>query len=520
MAGGHFLAEHYVEVVLAYFFIVGKEVSPGPELTEALLLRTAVLAVVDCAELVCGDEVVDVGEVDVVGVLGAELEALEELDLGIDVGTYAALLVVVLEKVRETYRVALCEVGIFRTVVSAVDGTGGNCGRLLEGYLDEAFLVTGEGVEVLVGTGCVEACSKLEPGTGLDIDVGADGHTVESGAVGDTVLVEVTCGKCVGGLFVTAADGEVVLLHRRGFEKLPLPVGSCGQGLGNRIFVALGGAAKFCEGVIVLGEHRQVHKLKILGHGLYTGLGVEVDVHAAGLAALGGDDDDTVGTLDTIDSGCGSILQDVHGLDIVRVDGGQCVLGTASRLCVDEHAVDDDHRFVGRVDGVDTTDADGRTAARHTGVLRHLHTGRAALEYLVGGGGDGLGDSVRSHGRYGSGKVALLDGCVADGYCFFEEGAVVGHCDVDDAAFTDNHPDIFVSEAVEIKGLPCGSLDGVGAVDSRRGSCGCPLHHYDGRNDRLTVLVGDNALDRLLLSGRHYRQHQQESGAEPSPKAG
>ena len=112
---------------------------------------------VDSAELVGGNEVVDVGEVDVVGVLGAELEALEELDLGIDVGTYAALLVVVLEKVRETYRVALCEVGIFRTVVSAVDGMGRNCGRLLEGYLDEAFLVTGEGVEVLVGTGCVEA---------------------------------------------------------------------------------------------------------------------------------------------------------------------------------------------------------------------------------------------------------------------------------------------------------------------------------------------------------------------------
>lgn len=38
---------------------------------------------------------------------------------------------------------------------------------------------------------------------------------------------------------------------------------------------------------------------------------------------VGGDDDDTIGTTGTINGRCGSILENVHRLDVCRIDVGE-----------------------------------------------------------------------------------------------------------------------------------------------------------------------------------------------------
>ena len=49
-------------------------------------------------------------------------------------------------------------------------------------------------------------------------------------------------------------------------------------------------------------------------------IAIEVDSCLTSLTTLGGDDDNTISTLSTIDGGRGSVLQDVHRFDVVGRD--------------------------------------------------------------------------------------------------------------------------------------------------------------------------------------------------------
>ena len=88
---------------------------------------------------------------------------------------------------------------------------------------------------------------------------------------------------------------------------------------------------------------------------------------------LGGDEDNAVCTLGTVDGGGRCILEDFHAHDIGGVDGGergngrnftvaqaaQAEVGGAVAAALDDDAVDDVQRFGVCVDGGLTTDADG-----------------------------------------------------------------------------------------------------------------------------------------------------------------
>ena len=164
-------------------------------------------------------------------------------------------------------------------------------------------------------------------------------------------------------------------------------------------------------GIVVLAVHQLIISLIVLaGIGDHvvlrdkTAVGTEprIEFHhcLASLALLGGDEDDAVCSAVSVDGGSRSILEDGHGLDVVRVDVGD---GSAVGS-----AVNHDERAVACAKRSDTTDADGRGAAgRVTGGGDDLDTRGGACEGVGHTGGDLLLDLLALHhgGRAGEGGL-------------------------------------------------------------------------------------------------------------------
>ena len=72
--------------------------------------------------------------------------------------------------------------------------------------------------------------------------------------------------------------------------------------------------------LIALGNLRSVAVVHLVGKVLKADVAIIADAGLAFLTVLGGDQDDTVGTVRTINSCSRGILQDFHRLDVARVD--------------------------------------------------------------------------------------------------------------------------------------------------------------------------------------------------------
>ena len=104
-----------------------------------------------------------------------------------------------------------------------------------------------------------------------------------------------------------------------------------------------------------------------------------------GLATLGGDDDDTVGSAATIECGGCSTFQHGHRLNVGAVDVGYTTHGlllTLLELCslLEGYTIDDIQRLVVAIDGAETTDDHGVGRARVRRTSIHLHTSHLASE--------------------------------------------------------------------------------------------------------------------------------------------
>ena len=103
-------------------------------------------------------------------------------------------------------------------------------------------------------------------------------------------------------------------------------------------FIILSGVL---DDVIVLYALRVAAPLGIHRHGSF-----------AGLAFLGRDDDDAIGTARAVQGVGSCVLQDRHRLDVLRAQ--------VIHVAVVGHTVQDDERIVSGIDGADTSDADSR----------------------------------------------------------------------------------------------------------------------------------------------------------------
>ena len=112
---------------------------------------------------------------------------------------------------------------------------------------------------------------------------------------------------------------------------------------------------------------------------------------------LGGDEDDAVGTLRTVDGSGRSVLEDFHRYDVSGVDGsqrrdcGHAAVAEASETeiaggiaaALDDYAVNDVEGLRGGVDRSLAAHADGGRGARGSGSLHGGDTGGTTLEGLV-----------------------------------------------------------------------------------------------------------------------------------------
>ena len=158
-----------------------------------------------------------------------------------------------------------------------------------------------------------------------------------------------------------------------GLEDCILPVGTLAQH--HRIAVVGVGLSLTLLYQVVVERTKltQVHHVKTLGlavHGHHT---VVRELSLTGLTVLGGNQDNTVSTLRTIDGGCRGVLQDFHRNDVGGIDGrqrgdgrnrtvtqsvAQTEVGTRRTTALNNHTVDDVERFSIGVDCCGTTHAD------------------------------------------------------------------------------------------------------------------------------------------------------------------
>ena len=246
-------------------------------------------------------------------------------------------------------------------------------------------------------------------------------------ATGHTVFVQVVQGDEIGTTVVATlgADG-VVMGNARSVQDIG-PVGI-------RDTVPFAGVNQILDGRDVAELHLPVDVLLGVHH-----LGVVAQLSEGELiviedgavlvlvlaTVLGGDENDTVTGLRTVDGGGGGVLQDLHGLDHGRIEVVDLI---------DLQAVHDEERAeAGAAVGGDTADADGGTFTRSAGIVEDLDTGGLALEGGGGIGGGTVHQFLGADGRYRAGEIALALDAVTDDDGLVDE---LGVLDEDEGEFS------------------------------------------------------------------------------------
>ena len=154
------------------------------------------------------------------------------------------------------------------------------------------------------------------------------------------------------------------------------------------------------------GEFLSVEQVNLVGKPLHALLAGEIEnrLLLTGFSALGGDHDDPVSPPRTVYGRRGSILQDLHGQNVGRVQ---------ERDVIEDHTVDDIDR--GRVvERSNSPDPDRRVGARCARSIGDLHAGDPPLETLDRVGRRNLCDIVGLDARHRTRQVAFPDGTIAD----------------------------------------------------------------------------------------------------------
>ena len=276
----------------------------------------------------------------------------------------------------------------------------------------------------LVGVGISQVQAGLDELPDGVVDPGAHGDTGKAGIGNIAVILQERGGKVSLGLVRAARSGHIILLAGTRTENVTAPqilpfqlsgigIELAGRGVddgrvrharvdivgaqnlqeaGRRVAVCLSEAHD--TRVVHVVAHRFPGHLIVLarigddvvrrnGPRVDTHFRIKGDVHLAGGAMLGGDDDDTVGATGAVHGVGRRILEDGDGLQILRRKGVQ---GAFIR-----HAVHHDQRRSGCVDRTETTDLEAGAGAGRAGVAGSHQARDRALQ--------GLGDVGSLHSR-------------------------------------------------------------------------------------------------------------------------
>src|SRR5574344_2161577 len=114
-----------------------------------------------------------------------------------------------------------------------------------------------------------------------------------------------------------------------------------------------------------------VKELKLIGYVSHADVGAEVNLCFTLLTVLGSHDNHTVSGYRTVDSGCCTVFQYLHGLNILRVNG----------IDVTRETIDNVKGFV-VTESFHTTDFHANTSTSITTGLLDIHTGNLTLQGL------------------------------------------------------------------------------------------------------------------------------------------
>ncbi len=235
------------------------------------------------------------------------------------------------------------------------------------------------------------------------------------------------------------------------------------------------------EGIFGLVLHEShlsvaVERVRSGGGGVPRVVDIQRNIRLAGLAALGGDDDDTVGTTRTVDGRGRSVFQNVHRLDVGGVEIERRTIF---------HAVDQDERVVACEERTGPAQVDVELAARLTRGLREVHARHFGLHGLHGVGGSHVFQVARLDGGNRACEVALLLHGIADDHQFVKVLVVFFHRDVE--ARLSGHA-YFLFAVAHIAHFQCGIVGHVGdgevAVKVGHAADGSAVHddaHSDHR---------------------------------------
>ena len=313
----------------------------------------------------------------------------------------------------------------------------------------------------------------------------------------------------------TAGDVQgVVLAHRSLVVHLLDPVGA-GPGTVHDRLVQLGGelrgevhlgqAGVLAGQVVKLHVFLRVHHVGHLGQVLGAVEAVVGDDHSAFLTLLGGDEHDTVRGAGAVDGGGSRILQDVDGLDVVRVEGVDVTAG---------HAVDHVQRL-GIADGAQTADVHLVAAARLAGILGDRDTRALALQGGEGGGGVEFREIVTLHLDRGSGEEFLLLDTVTDDHRLVQLVQVGIQDDVHGRTAVDSDLPAHIAEEIHGEDAVRGSLERERTIQVGGGPHGRSLD--DDRCERNGVAVrtvSDGSRHGLVLRAGAQREESGRKGKE------
>ena len=127
--------------------------------------------------------------------------------------------------------------------------------------------------------------------------------------------------------------------------------------------------------------------------------------------ALGGNDDHSIGSTRTIDSCRRSIFQNLHTLNVFRID--------ALQTGFTHHAVHHIKRFVALIDGIRPTDTDFYRTARNT-VAHHIDTGYTTLQGITHLRNRLRLESLAVHHRHSTCHISLAHRTITDDYHFVQ----------------------------------------------------------------------------------------------------
>jgi len=339
--------------------------------------------------------------------------------------------------------------------------------------------------KVIVGIGLVRVCvcewisqvfTKREPAL-FTLCIDTEAITVESISIRNAVIVIVTGWYKITAGIATTGKRYVVVLHQCGLQHFILPVGIIlwvflsAVYSGNTVFDGF-----IIGNIIILDIFCRIHQIEFRAP-FQCFLYAYIHFHGTFRTFLGSNDNHTVGSTRTVDGSSRSILQNLDGLCIRRIE-------INTRVC--NHTVNNPQRRV-IAQGTDTANFNRGIFACPTATA-YVNTGCQALH---------LADQCScsaflhflgiNHGNR-SGQVGLLHRLITDDNHFFQRFRVIFHHHAQGSSLIDN----FLRKHTDIRENECTSFFSTHweiTVNIGNGTRGSTLHQYIHAHQRLTICI-------------------------------